>query len=65
MASEILVNSGSENGMLPDGTKPLPETNHWSYLENYLFDSGHRSFNYMLHIKYQKHIVLDILRHSQ
>ena len=25
MASEILVNIGSGNGLLPDGTKPLPE----------------------------------------
>ena len=25
MASEILANSGSVNGLLPDGTKPLPE----------------------------------------
>ena len=25
MASEILVNTGSGNGLLPDGTKPLPE----------------------------------------
>ena len=34
MASEILVNNGSGNGLLPDGTKPLPDpmlTNHqWS-----------------------------------
>ena len=26
MALEILVNIGSGNGLLPDGTKPLPET---------------------------------------
>ena len=36
MASEIWVNIGSGNGMLPDGTKPLPEpmlTDHqWSQL---------------------------------
>ena len=25
MATEIWVNSGSGNGLLPDGTKPLPE----------------------------------------
>ena len=25
MAPEILVNIGSGNGLLPDGTKPLPE----------------------------------------
>ena len=25
MALEILVNIGSGNGLLPDGTKPLPE----------------------------------------
>ena len=25
MATEILVNIGSGNGLLPDGTKPLPE----------------------------------------
>ena len=25
MASDILVNTGSGNGLLPDGTKPLPE----------------------------------------
>ena len=25
MALEILVNTGSGNGLLPDGTKPLPE----------------------------------------
>ena len=25
MALEILVNTGSSNGLLPDGTKPLPE----------------------------------------
>ena len=31
MVSKILVNTGSGNGLLPDGTKPLPEpvmTNH-------------------------------------
>ena len=31
MAAEIWVNIGSGNGLLPDGTKPLPEpmlTNH-------------------------------------
>ena len=31
MVSEIYVNTGSGHGMLPDGTKPLPElilTNH-------------------------------------
>ena len=26
MAKEILVNTGSGNGFLPDGTNPLPET---------------------------------------
>ena len=26
MASEILVNTGSGNGLLPDGTKPLSES---------------------------------------
>ena len=26
MASDILVNTGSGNGLLPDGTKPLPES---------------------------------------
>ena len=25
IAAEILVNTGSGNGLLPDGTKPLPE----------------------------------------
>ena len=25
MALEILINTGSGNGLLPDGTKPLPE----------------------------------------
>ena len=25
MVLEILVNTGSGNGLLPDGTKPLPE----------------------------------------
>ena len=25
MVIEILVNTGSGNGLLPDGTKPLPE----------------------------------------
>ena len=25
MALEIFVNTGSGNGLLPDGTKPLPE----------------------------------------
>ena len=25
MATQILVNIGSGNGLLPDGTKPLPE----------------------------------------
>ena len=31
MAVEIWVNIGSANGLLPDGTKPLPETNvDWS-----------------------------------
>ena len=25
MATEIWVNTGSGNGLLPDGTKPLPE----------------------------------------
>ena len=25
MASKILVSNGSDNGLLPDGTKPLPE----------------------------------------
>ena len=25
MASQILVNTGSGNGLLPDGTEPLPE----------------------------------------
>ena len=32
MATEIWVNIGSGNGLLPDGTKPLPEpklTDHW------------------------------------
>ena len=27
MATEIWVNIGSGNGLLPDGTKPLPEPN--------------------------------------
>ena len=34
MATEIWVNIGSGNGLLPDGTKPLPEPmltdNQWS-----------------------------------
>ena len=30
MATEIWVNIGSGNGLLPDGTKPLPET-MWTY----------------------------------
>ena len=25
MATKVLVNTGSGNGLLPDGTKPLPE----------------------------------------
>ena len=25
MVSEVLVNIGSGNGLLPDGTKPLPD----------------------------------------
>ena len=31
MVLEILVNTGSGNGLLPDGTKPLPEPmlTHW------------------------------------
>ena len=32
MTLEILVNTGSGNGLLPDGTKPLPEpmlTHHY------------------------------------
>ena len=34
MATKIWVNIGSGNGLLPDGTKPLPEpmlTNHHTY----------------------------------
>ena len=34
MATEIYVNIGSDNGLLPDGTKPLPElmlTCQWDY----------------------------------
>ena len=53
MSSQIMVNTGSGNGLVPDGTKPLPEpmlTNHqWDPLSfiqclpkfsNCLFQSG-------------------------
>ena len=30
MATQILVNIGSGNGLLPDGTEPLPSMDQWS-----------------------------------
>ena len=33
MVTEILVNIGSSNGLLPDGTKPLPEVLNQCWLE--------------------------------
>ena len=48
MATNILVDNGSDNGLLPDGSKPLPEliwTNHrrglvgftWRYIHRYSY----------------------------
>ena len=34
MATEIWVNIGSGNGLLPDGTKPLPEPVDWSSVKS-------------------------------
>ena len=43
MATHILVNIGSGNGLLPDGTKPLPEpvsTDQWRlYKGNFTRDT--------------------------
>ena len=39
MATEIWVNSGSGNGLLPDGTKPLPEC--WLINTKVLWQSSH------------------------
>ena len=41
MASGILVNTGLGNGLLPDGTKPLPKPNS----ELLFIGSKYNSFN--------------------
>ena len=47
MGTEILVNIGSGNGLLPDGTKPLPEpmlTDHqWSPV-TFILEQFHRRY---------------------
>ena len=58
MATEIWVNIGSGNGLLPDGTKPLPEpmlTNDqwgvvaftWKY-KKFIFEKGFKFTNLRL-----------------
>ena len=54
MVSEILVNFGSVNGLVPDGTKPLPEpmlTYHeWDPLDfiSGRYRSGHETASVLL-----------------
>ena len=40
MALEILVNTGSGNGLLPDGTNPLPEPMLTSQVEKMIEQLG-------------------------
>ena len=70
MSLDILVNTGSENGLLPDGTKPLPEpvlTNHqkvvWYSFQNHLL-SGNKDIHThacleFAHLKSQPHLTGD------
>ena len=47
MATEIWVNIGSGNGLLPDGTKPLPEpmlTDHQLSPVKFILEQFHKRF---------------------
>ena len=44
MALEILVNTGSGNGLLPDGTKPLPEPMLYIIISKVLWHSFECNF---------------------
>ena len=37
MATQVLINIGSGNGLLPDGTKPLPEPACWLIIKGVLW----------------------------
>ena len=54
MALEILVNTDSGNGLLPDDTKPLPEPEREIKFIGLFEDRGHRGpyspFNHNLYI---------------
>ena len=63
MATEIWVNIGSGNGLLPDGTKPLPEpllTDHQWSPETFILGQFHKGYlshqsltpNWKLHLKF-------------
>ena len=55
MALEILVNTGSGNGLLPDGTKPLPEpmlTYHQLVPVAFIYDIIIRRFEDANHLDY-------------
>ena len=51
MASKILVNIGSGNGLVPDGTKPLPEPMLTYHHASGIYPSGplvhHKSYVYL------------------
>ena len=59
MATEIWVNIGSGNGLLPDGTKPLPEPMLTYQLERVTFFWGQVHKRYLSDHKNEKGIRID------
>ena len=55
MATGIWVNIGSGNGLLPDGTKPLPEPtltyHHWGFVSFTILHEMHKIFVFDIHLK--------------
>ena len=52
MVTEIWINIGSGNGLLPDGTKPLPEPIGWFFIYDFLWHSPESNFTANTHATY-------------
>ena len=52
MVTEIWINIGSDNGLLPDGTKPLPEPIGWFLIYDFLWHSPESNFTANTHATY-------------
>ena len=58
MVTQIWVNSGSSDGFLPEGTKPLPEP-MLTYYQGVLWHSFESNFTASAHELYLLHVLRD------